>query len=417
MKYGLIGEKLSHSFSKELHTLIADYDYEPVEIDKENLETFFRNRDFCGVNVTIPYKQSVIKYLDFIDDAAQTIGAVNTVINRGGKLYGYNTDAFGMSALIEKSGVFLKNKKVLILGSGGTSETALFVAKKMGAKCVLRVSRTENDGFVTYKEAKTNHKDAEILINTTPVGMYPNISGTPVDLSVFTNLEAVFDAVYNPIKSRLIISAEKLGIKAAGGLYMLVMQGIKAAELFTDDKIDIKKADEIFLKILRDKRNIVLIGMPTAGKTEIGKRLSLRLNMPFFDSDSIITEKTGKTPAQIIKGEGETVFRKIESEVIRELSVNNHCIIATGGGAVTVDENITNLKANGKVYYVDRPLNLLTSSPDRPLSSSPKAILTLYENRKYLYKKAADKVINNNADIDSAAETIRKDFYYENFSY
>lgn len=417
MKYGLVGEKLSHSFSKELHALIADYDYEPVEIDKEKLETFFRNRDFCGVNVTIPYKQSVIKCLDFIDDAAQTIGAVNTVINRGGKLYGYNTDAYGMSALIKRSGVSLKNKKALILGSGGTSETALFVAKKMGAKCALRVSRTKNNGFVTYKEAKTNHNDAEILINTTPVGMYPNISGTPVDLSVFTKLEAVFDAVYNPIRSRLIISAEELGIKAAGGLYMLVMQGIKAAELFTDDEIDIKKSEEIFLKILRNKRNIVLIGMPTAGKTETGKRLSLRLNMPFFDSDSIITEKTGKTPAQIIKGEGETVFRKIESEVIRELSVNNHCIVATGGGAVTVDENITNLKANGKIYYVDRPLNLLTSSPDRPLSSSPKAILTLYENRKDLYKKAADKIINNNADIDSTAETIRKDFYYEDFSY
>lgn len=410
MKYGLIGEKLSHSFSKEIHSLLAGYEYELREIGERELEHFFIRRDFCGVNVTIPYKQSVIKYLDFVDDAAKSIGAVNTVVNNGGKLYGYNTDAFGFSRLANKNNVDFFGKKVLILGSGGTSRTALYVAEQSGARSALMVSRVKKDGFITYDEAKKSHADAEIIINTTPVGMYPENACTPIDISCFADLKAVIDVIYNPLKSCLVLAAENRGITAAGGLYMLIMQAYRSAELFSGEKIDIKKAERVYKKIFSGKQNIVLIGMPSAGKTELGKLLSDMLDMPFFDSDGEITKRAGRTPAEIIKSDGEEAFRKIESETLYDLSLKNHSVIATGGGAVTRDENIVNLKANGRIYYVDRPINLLLSSPDRPLSSSKSAIVALYCERKLMYEKAADKTVSNETDLYSAAEKIREDF-------
>lgn len=408
--YGLIGGKLSHSFSKEIHNLLGGYDYELCELKENELDTFFKKKDFCGINVTIPYKTSVIKYLDYIDEAAQQIGAVNTVVNKGGKLFGYNTDAFGLSSLVRKNSANLKGKKVLILGSGGTSKTALFVAQKMGADSVIRVSRTEKEGFVTYTEAQELHNDAEIIINTTPVGMYPDTEKSPIDISTFNRLEAVFDAIYNPLNSRLILAARQRGIIAAGGLYMLVAQAYKSAELFSGKSMDECLIDKTYKQVLNSKRNIVLIGMPSSGKSTIGGMLSRILNMPLFDTDEYILKATGKTPADIIKCEGEAAFRQIESKVIADISVKNHCVISTGGGAVTVYRNIINLKANGKVYYIDRPLDLLKSTPDRPLSSSAEALKNLYDKRKDLYNNAADLTVKNDADINAAAEIIRKDF-------
>ena len=410
MKYGLIGEKLIHSFSAEIHPLLADYDYNLCELKETELDVFFKNRDFTGINVTIPYKQSVIKYLDFIDDAARRIGAVNTVVNREGVLYGYNTDAFGLSSLIEKSGIDISGKKVLILGGGGTSKTAFYVAEKSGAKEVLRVSRSKKDGFITYSEAEEYYSDTDVIINTTPAGMYPDNEGCPIDISPFKGLKAVFDVIYNPLKSRLVLAALKSGIPAFGGLYMLIMQAYRSAELFTGESIDIGKAEKAYKEILKRKQNIVLVGMPSAGKTEIGKLLSKRLDMPFFDSDEVIAVKTGKTPAEIINNSGEAAFRDIESRVIRELSQKARSVIATGGGAVLREENILNLKSNGRVYYIDRPLELLISSPDRPLSSSKEAIAKLYESRKNLYESAADERVLNDTDLSAAAEIIRKDY-------
>ena len=416
MRYGLIGKTLSHSFSGEIHALIGDYEYELLEIAETGLDAFFENRDFSGINVTIPYKTEVIKYLDFIDDAAKQIGAVNTVLNRGGKLYGYNTDAFGLAALIEKNGVDLLNKKVLVLGGGGTSKTAAFVAKKQGAKSVYRVSRSKKEGLITYDEAKALHTDADVIINTTPVGMFPNISEIPVDIKPFTSLKAVIDVIYNPLKSRLVLAAEKREIPASGGLYMLIAQAYKAAQLFTGSNIDITLAENAYEKVLTQKRNIVLIGMPSAGKTTIGQMLSRSLDMSFFDSDEQITLVTGKTPAEIIKDRGEAAFREIESKVIYELSLKNHVIIATGGGTPTVHKNTLFLKANGKIYFIDRPLTLLTPTADRPLSSSKPALINLYNEREPVYKAAADERVINDKDASSAVNIIRKDFYYENFS-
>ncbi|MBO4432274.1 MAG: shikimate dehydrogenase [Clostridia bacterium] len=410
MEYGLIGEKLTHSFSKEIHSRLGGYDYKLFELKSDELGSFFGEKDFRGINVTIPYKVSVLKYLDYIDDAAKVIGAVNTVINREGKLYGYNTDAFGLFELIKKSGIDISDKKVLILGGGGTSRTAFYAAKQLGAVEVYGVSRTKREGFITYGEAVSLHFDAEIIINTTPVGMYPDIENCPIDISAFRKLKAVFDVIYNPLKSRLLLEAESRGIYAAGGLYMLVMQACRSAELFSGGKIDDIKAGEVYKRLLKEKKNIVLVGMPSAGKTEIGKMLSASLNMTFIDTDAEIEKATGKTPAQIIKCDGEAVFRKIESDTIRKFAVLNHSVLATGGGAVLNKENVLNLKANGRVYYIDRPLDLLITSPDRPLSSSKEAIAELYEKRRHLYESAADKTVRNDTDLKAVIEIIREDF-------
>ena len=410
MEYGLIGEKLTHSFSKEIHARLADYDYRLIEVKREEIGDFLLKRDFRGINVTIPYKQTVIGYLDHIDDAAAGIGAVNTIVNDNGKLCGYNTDAFGLAAAFDKNGVDLSGKKVLILGGGGTSKTAEYVAKKAGAGCVLRVSRTEKPGFITYNEAKSRHNDAHIIINATPVGMFPDIDKTPIELECFKNLEAVADAVYNPINSRLVLKARAAGITAFGGLFMLCMQAYMAARYFTGEDKDAGKPEKIYSDILNSKRNIVLIGMPSAGKTSIGKMIARQLDMPFFDSDGQVTAVTGKTPAELILSEGEAAFREIESKVILNLSAENHAVIATGGGAVLSDENVLNLRANGKIYYIDRPLDLLAPSPGRPLSSSGEAMKALYKARRRVYESAADVTVPNNADIDFAADTIRKDF-------
>ncbi len=409
MKYGLIGEKLTHSFSKEVHSYLGSYDYELKELSPYELESFFTARDFCGINVTIPYKTEVIKHLDFVDDAARVIGAVNAVVNRSGKLYGYNTDAYGLTALIKNNGICLTGKKVLILGSGGTSKTAMFVAESLGAKSIYRVSRTEKNGFITYSDAEHIHKDADVIINTTPCGMFPNAQNTPIDISAFDKISAVVDVIYNPLKTRLLLDAEKRRIKAIGGLYMLVAQAYKSVELFCDT-LPKNSVHNIYKQVLKDKLNIVLIGMPSSGKTTIGKMLSNRLDMPFFDSDEQIALKTGRKPAEIIENDGEPFFREIESEIITELSKKNHCIIATGGGAVTMDKNILNLKSNGKVYFIDRPCELLLATPDRPLSSTKETILSLYNKRISLYESAADVRIKNDAEIELAAESIKKDF-------
>ena len=409
MLYGLIGEKLSHSFSKEIHGRLADYDYVLKAIDREALEKFFKERGFRGINVTVPYKTLVLEYLDEIDTAAQLIGAVNTVINRGGKLFGFNTDAFGLTALIKKNGIEITGKKVLVLGSGGTSKTALYVAESLGAKEVLRVSRSKKEGFITYGEAAGLQSNAEVIINTTPCGMFPDNQSMPIDLSPFNSLEAVVDVIYNPLNTRLVLEAQRLGIKATGGLYMLVTQAARAAELFTGKQIETDRFEEVYGEILREKRNIVLIGMPTSGKTTVGKILSERLGMAFFDTDEQITEKTGQTPAEIIKSRGEEYFRALESEVIARISQNNHSVIATGGGAVTVEKNVLSLKSNGKLFFLDRPLEMLISSQDRPLSSSGEALKKLYEKRIDLYRSAADVTVKNDADIESAVEIIRKD--------
>ncbi len=403
MKYGLIGEKLSHSFSKPIHESIADYTYEIKEIPRDDLDLFMKEKDFCGINVTIPYKQSVIPYLDFIDEAAQKIGAVNTVINREGKLYGYNTDFGGMKMLIGKQSFSYEGKKVVILGSGGTAKTAYAVAESLGAKEIITVSRR---GEVNYENLLSLHCDCDYIINTTPCGMYPNTDESAVDVSLFENLKGVTDAVYNPLKTKLCLDCEKQGIECECGLYMLVSQAVLASQIFSGKTFDVKKtADEVFGRILSEKRNIVLIGMPGSGKTTVGKALAEKLGKTLIDTDELITEEYGCI-SDIFAQKGEVFFRDIESVAVKRVALQNGLVIATGGGAVLRQENVEYLKHNGVLFFLDRPLADIIPTEDRPLSRNFEALKKRYEERYGIYLSCCDEKIDVDGSVQNAVSRI-----------
>ncbi len=415
MMYGCIGEKLGHSFSAEIHRQLFDYDYQLMEIPREGLQSFMEQRAFKAINVTIPYKEMVLPYLDEIDDIAAGIGAVNTVVNRNGRLYGYNTDFAGLCALLEKAGIFLKDKKVLVLGSGGTSKTAQAVARHQGCRSVYRVSRSGRDGCITYAEATTAHRDAQILINTTPCGMFPNIDGTAVDIQNFPALEGVADAVYNPLRSKLVCNAQCAGIPAVGGLYMLVAQAAFAAEKFTDQTVPVSKVDAVYRRLLTEKQNVVLIGMPGCGKSTVGKRLAEELQADFVDTDLEIEREYGLPPAKILEQAGEAAFRDMESAVIRRLAVRQHTVIATGGGAILRQENVQWLRANGRLYFIDRSLEQLMPTEDRPLSKDRDALEQRYRERYSIYCACCDKHIHSDNIFENTVRSIRRDFLHEDF--
>lgn len=406
MKYGVIGEKLGHSFSKEIHEKLGRYEYELKEIEPANLEEFIRLRDFEGINVTIPYKEAVIPYLDEISELAEKVGAVNTIVNRGGKLLGYNTDVDGMKRLVEKLGVDMSGKTILISGSGGTSKTALQVAKDLGAGCVQRVSRSGKDGCISYEKAYADFRKADILINTTPAGMFPNVDEAVFDLDRFERVEGVIDAVYNPLKTKLIRAAEDRGIAAEGGLYMLVAQALIAAGLFCGEETESENIDEIYNEILNEKRNIVLIGMPGSGKTTIGKVLADKLGRVFVDTDEEIIKETGAEISEMFSEYGERYFRDCESDIIRKEALGGGKIIATGGGAVLRKENVDLLRMNGIIVFLDRALDELLPTSDRPLSDDTQKMKNLYTERMPIYKSVSDITVEPQGYGDTAAEMV-----------
>jgi len=408
MNCGCIGKKLTHSFSREIHALLADYRYELIELSEEEIPGFFEQKHFDAINVTIPYKQTVIPYLDEISEAARRIGAVNTIVNRQGKLYGWNTDYFGMKALLERAGIEVGGKKVLILGTGGTSKTAHVVAEDLGAACILSVSRRETEKAVTYAQAAEQHADAQVIINTTPCGMYPDCDSSPIDLSAFAGLEGVIDAVYNPLSTNLVLEAQKRGVKAEGGLYMLVMQAVAAAERFLDRKIEKEEADRVFSRIYASKENIVLIGMPGSGKSTVG-RLLQKQGFRFVDTDEEVEKRCGCSIRELFRTKGETFFRELESEVIRECSSIGQQVIATGGGAILRAENVHALKRNGKLYFLDADPARLRAAGSRPLADTDEKIKALLAERMPLYRAAADVMIPAmNSPEEEAAYLIRK---------
>ena len=411
MEYGCIGEHLTHSFSGQIHGQLQDYVYELKEIPQGQLAAFMEKRDFKAINVTLPYKQAVIPYLQEVEETAARIGAVNTVVNRKGRLYGYNTDFGGMIALIRRTGIDLKGKKVLILGTGGTSKTATAVAQTLGAGAVWRVSRRKSPGVLTYEEAVQNHQDAQVLINTTPRGMYGQDAGMALDPALFPQLCGVIDAVYNPLRTEFVEKARSLGVPAAGGLYMLVKQAVLASEIFLDVTYPEAVTDNIYGKLKNAKENIVLTGMPGSGKTTLGKLLSSRLQRPFLDTDQLITQKTGLTPAQLIEDQGEPAFRQLETEVIRTLSTQTGCIIATGGGAVLSRENVSLLRQNGRLYFLDRPVEQLLPTAERPLSATKEALWQRYRERYDIYCATADVTISNHDSPEAAAQGIEEEFF------
>ena len=396
----LLGEHLGHSFSPRIHSLLADYSYGLMEISQEDLREFMASGKFDFLNVTIPYKKEVIPYLSYLSEEAEKIGAVNTVKRTSeGHLIGYNTDYYGFDYTLKKSGISVDGAKVLVLGSGGASMPVKAVLSDRGAKNIVTISRSGEDNY----ENIAKHKDADIIVNTTPVGMYPNNGEKPIDLSIFTNCRGVIDIIYNPEKTALLLDAERLNIKSIGGLCMLVAQAKRAAEIFTDTVIDDSKIEEIIDIISFETRNIVLVGMPGCGKTTIGNAVANLSGKAFIDCDDEFKKKFGISPAQAIETLGEEKFRQMECEITLDVGKLTNCVIATGGGIVTQKENCDPLHQNGRIFFIERAPELL-SVEGRPLSKSI-GTDALYKKRLPLYLEFSDYKVENK-DAKNTARTI-----------
>ncbi len=406
MQFGLIGRKLGHSFSAEIHSKLAEYNYELYPIEPDKLDEFFKKSDFKAINVTIPYKEKVMPYLYYIDPLAIKIGAVNTVINKNGKLYGYNTDFFGMTQMILKSGIEVKGKTAAILGSGGTSKTAVTVLSDLGAEKCYVVSRNSDDKSISYSDLYSIADNIDIILNTTPCGMFPDSENCAVEIEKFKNLSGVIDVIYNPLNTKLTLDAKKRNIKTVNGLYMLVAQAALASSLFTDDKSVISKCDSVYLDILKEKLNIALIGMPGCGKTTIGKQLAKILSRPFIDSDEEFVKNQKMSIPEFFKEYSEEKFRTKETEIIFNISKNQSQIIATGGGIVTRPQNIDYLKKNSIIVFLDKDLKSLEIGNGRPLTSDIYALEKKYNERYHLYKNYCDIKIDITNDLKLNTQKI-----------
>ena len=403
MEYGLLGEKLGHSFSPQIHRALAGYDYVLLPTPPEEVTPLLRRREFKGLNVTIPYKQTVIPLCDEMEPRAAAIGAVNTIVNRGGRLIGYNLDIDGLIYLARRAGVDMAGKKVVILGSGGTSRTARAAAKALGAAEITVISRHGEDNYQNL----FRHADAQVLINTTPVGMYPRCGEAPVSLEDFPRLTGVLDVVYNPLRTALILAAEKKGIPCSGGLPMLVAQAWRAAELFTGTSVPEERMEAVLQELTARLRNVVLIGMPGCGKTTVGKALARRMGKDFVDVDEEIVRQAGGSLPAIFAQEGEEGFRALESDAVRAAGSRTDCVISTGGGVVTRWENLPPLRQNGVVVHLLRSLSALPSA-GRPLSQRTPAE-ELWRQRSPLYAAFADCTADNNGPLEATLDQIEKE--------
>ena len=399
MKCGLLGRKLGHSYSPQIHNQLGSYDYSLFEKEPEELDSFLKDGDFSGLNVTIPYKKSVISQLSELTPIAAKLGAVNTIVRRDGKLVGHNTDYFGFQSMVAQSGLTVRGKKVLVLGSGGASNTAVAVLEEFGASVVV-ISRTGENNY----ENLHRHTDAAVIVNTTPVGMYPHVGVSPLDLVLFPNLEGVLDIIYNPARTQLLLDAQSRGLVTMNGLWMLVAQAKESAEWFTNSRISNEIIEKIHNNLRLKMENIVLIGMPGSGKSTVGKLLSSQLGKEFADADSAIIEKAGISIPEIFEQRGEEWFRAIESEVLAELGKRSGLVIATGGGCVTREENYPLLHQNGAIFCLDRDISCLPTD-GRPLSQKGQ-LEEMYRIRTPLYHRFADHHIDCNHTPEAAAAQI-----------
>lgn len=401
MQCGLLGRKLGHSYSPQIHGLLGSYDYKLFEKEPEEVGDFLKNGDFTGLNVTIPYKKDVIPYLSQLSPVAKRLGAVNTIVRRqDGSLIGHNTDYFGFRYLVERSGLTVRGKKVLVLGSGGASNTAVAVLQELGAQVVIISRSGENN----YQNLHLHH-DASVIVNTTPVGMYPNTGISPIDLNLFPQLEGVLDAIYNPARTQILLDAEKRGLVAMNGLWMLVAQAKESAEWFTGSAIDQDKIPEIHACLRRQMENIILIGMPGCGKSTIGRLLAQRTGKKFVDADDALEARLGRKITDIIPQDGEAAFRQMESDTLAELGKQSGLVIATGGGCVTQQRNYPLLHQNGTILWLTRQLHKLPTE-GRPLSQ-PGKLQEMFAQRQSLYRQFADAEISNDGPVEETLTAIR----------
>ena len=389
MRCGLLGEHLGHSFSPQIHSLLADYSYDLVEKAPDEVADFVRNNQLDAYNVTVPYKKTVMPYLDEISPEALSIGAVNTVVRgKDGKLRGYNTDYFGFSYMLDISGIKVKKKKVVVFGNGGAAATVFAVLRDRGVGELVVISSKDNT-----PENVNKHSDANVIINTTPVGMYPNNGSSPTDLSVFSACEGVLDVIYNPARTKLLLDAEERGIPNINGLSMLVAQAVKAFEYFTGDAAEENICEKITSIIEQQTKNIILIGMPGCGKSTVGKKLADLLHRPFYDADAEFAATFDRSPSDIIKESGEECFRQMEHRIAEKLGKLSGAVIACGGGVVTRDYNYPSLHQNGTIIFLERALDKLATE-GRPLSQAG-PLEQLYNARIDAYRRFADVCVES----------------------
>ncbi len=414
MEYGLIGKTLGHSFSKIVHEALTDYGYELYPLPtQEEFHDFMRVKNFRGINVTIPYKQDVIPYCNSLDEKAQAIGAVNTIVNENGVLKGYNTDFDGFLFQCETLGISFQDKVVLILGTGGTFKTVWAVAQSQKAKEILVASRSRGEGKLSYAMAQSPEiaEKIDILINTSPVGMYPHNQEMPVDLSHFPHVSGVIDVIYNPQNSLLVQAGKARGIPSSGGLAMLVAQAKYAAEYFTQKTIETQAMEKVLGQIAHKQSNLVLVGMPASGKSTIGRKVAQMMHRGFVDLDEALVKKANRSIPEIFAQEGEEAFRSLETEICWEYGKESGLVLSTGGGVVTREENIRALGQNAVFVYITRPIDTLDVGKHRPLSQSREDILRLHQERSPIYEKIAHKTVENSQAVHIVAKEVQEAYY------
>ena len=413
MRRGLIGEHLGHSYSQRIHETLGGYPYELIEVAPQDLDAWMKNKDFAALTVTIPYKKAVIPYLEELDERARRIGAVNTIVNDHGRLIGKNTDYYGCRFMLEQAGIEIQDRKVILLGNGGAAQAVQAVLEDLGAAAIVKVKRNPSPETLTYEEAYRDHSGAQVIVNTSPVGMFPAQEGLPVELDRFPQLESVADVNYNPHRTRLIVEAQKRGCRTATGLSMLTAQAAEAIEAFIGKPVAPESILRMTAELAREKMNLVLIGMPGCGKSTIARKLAEISGRPAVDIDQRIVERIGMPIRDFFAQQGEARFRQIEAEILAEVTLQTGQIIATGGGIVKDWENVRRLRQSGKVYFLDRSLDQLETDPSRPLSSSREALRQLYDQRIDLYRAACDQQIENNGSADQTARRLWQDWLTE----
>lgn len=407
MKLGLIGHPLGHSWSPQIHAFMIHEEYQKWDLTEDQLDAFMKRHDFNGINVTIPYKQTVMKYLDALDPSAEKIGAVNCIVNRNGKLTGYNTDYLGFTQMVQAHGMDVKGKQTALLGTGGASKAVVYALEQLGAKVQL-VSRSEKPGCITYEQLDQDAAAYECIVNVTPVGMYPKTNESAVELKKFPHVSSVIDIVANPLRTKLMFDAKMLGIPYLGGFEMLVRQAFAADEVFTGRTLDPSLNDACMKYLLHQKRNIVLIGMPTSGKTTLAGMLKERTGREVVEMDDEIAKKLGTTIKQCFAEKGEAYFRQIEMETAEQLQNRDGIIISCGGGVIKNENTMRALSANGIVIWIQRDLSSLFATDSRPLTGNEEYMKNLYQERKGLYQKYCDAVALNNGSLNDAVEEIVK---------